>query len=183
MYLNVKGSSHKKQETNWLTDMEFTNMINCFCCYLIKSAGEIANKVFLSIFWNLLLIEISLSQIRISDSKREKVCAVYPYLLLILFLHFRRKTGHKMGLGVCVCVCVCVCVRLSVCVCVCLCVWICVYVCVCVCNVTQKHVQQVLFSVLQFYIRRTLMFIFILRCIWSFFSLTVRLMYCFHNQQ
>ena len=30
-----------------------------------------------------MLIEINVSQIRISDSKREKVCALYPYFLLI----------------------------------------------------------------------------------------------------
>ena len=55
-------------------------MIKCFCCYVIKSAGETARKV-LSFIWNLLLIEIYLSQIRISHNKREKVCAVCPYLL------------------------------------------------------------------------------------------------------
>ena len=58
----------------------------CLCCYVIKLAGEIAKKVLLSIFWNLLLIEINLSQIRISDSKREKGCAVCPYLLFLFFL-------------------------------------------------------------------------------------------------
>ena len=57
-------------------------MINCLCCYVIKSAGETAKKVLLSVIWNLLLIEVYISQIRISDSKREKVCAVYPYPLL-----------------------------------------------------------------------------------------------------
>ena len=57
-------------------------MINYFCCYVIKLAGEIAKKI-LSIFWNLLLMEINLSQITISDCKREKVCAVCPYLLFI----------------------------------------------------------------------------------------------------
>ena len=56
-------------------------MINCFCCYVIKSGRNTAKKVLLSVIWNLMLIEIHLSQIRISDSKREKVCAVCPYLL------------------------------------------------------------------------------------------------------
>ena len=46
----------------------------------IKSAGETARKVLLSFIWNLQLIEINLSQIRISGSKSEKVCAVCPYL-------------------------------------------------------------------------------------------------------
>ena len=46
--LNIKGSSHKKQETERKT-WNFTNMINCFCCYVIKLAGEIAKKVLLSV--------------------------------------------------------------------------------------------------------------------------------------
>ena len=57
-------------------------MINCFCCYVIKSAGEVANKVLLSVVLNSLLIEINVSQIRALDIKCEKVCAVCPYLLL-----------------------------------------------------------------------------------------------------
>ena len=79
--LRVAHIRNKKRTWN------FTNMINCFCCYVIKSAGEIAKRVLLSIFWNLLLIEINLSQIRISGSKREKVCAVCPYLLFTLKKH------------------------------------------------------------------------------------------------
>ena len=62
-------------------------MINCFCCYVIKSAGETAKEVLLSIIWNLMLIELYLSKIRISDSKREKVCAVCPYLLFFNTLY------------------------------------------------------------------------------------------------
>ena len=76
--LNVKDSSHKKQET-W----NFTKMINCFCCYVIKSARETTKKVLLSVIWNLLLIKINLSQIRTLEIKREKVCAVCPYLLFL----------------------------------------------------------------------------------------------------
>ena len=86
--LNIKGTLmfrvvhiKNKKPTEWRA-WNFTNMINCFCCYVIKSPGEIAKKVLLSIIWNLMFIEINLSQIRISDSKREKVCAVCPYLLL-----------------------------------------------------------------------------------------------------
>ena len=82
--LNIKGTLmlrvvhiRNKKRTDWQI-WNFTNMINCFCCYVIKSAGEIAKKVLLSMNWNLLLIEIDLSQIRISDSKREKVCAGVP---------------------------------------------------------------------------------------------------------
>ena len=48
----------------------------CVFCYVIKSAGETAKKVLLSVIWNLMLIEIHLSQIRILDIKREEVCAV-----------------------------------------------------------------------------------------------------------
>ena len=69
-----------KKRTEWQI-CNFTNVINCFCCYVIKSAGGIAKKVLLSVIWNILLIEMNLSQIRISDSKREKLCAVCPYLL------------------------------------------------------------------------------------------------------
>ena len=61
--------------------MEFYKMINCFCSYIIKPAGETTKKVLLSVIRNLILIEIHLSQIRISDSKREKVYAVCPYIL------------------------------------------------------------------------------------------------------
>ena len=67
-------------------------MINCFCCYVIKSAGQIAKKVLLSVISNLLLIEINLSQIRISDSKREKVCAAYPYLLFKFRYKYNSQT-------------------------------------------------------------------------------------------
>ena len=90
--LNIKATLmsrvvhiRNKKRTDWQT-WNFTNMINCFCCYVIKSAEEIAKKVLLSIFWNLLLIEINLSQIRITDSKREKVCVVCPYLLFYIFV-------------------------------------------------------------------------------------------------
>ena len=65
--------------------MEFYKHVQYgFCCYVIKSAGEAANKVLLSVVWNPLLIEINLSQIRTLDIKREKVCAVCPYLLFSL---------------------------------------------------------------------------------------------------
>ena len=74
MYLNVEGSSHKKQK-NGVTN-------NFFFC-VIKSAGETAKKVLLSAIWNLLLIEMNLSQISTLDIKREKVCTICPYLLLI----------------------------------------------------------------------------------------------------
>ena len=80
--LKIKGSLLKKhcKRTEWQT-WNFNKYVKyCFCCYVIKPAGE---AVLLSVVWNLLLIEINLSQIRISDSKREKVCAVYPYLLFL----------------------------------------------------------------------------------------------------
>ena len=62
--------------------MEFYKHDQLFM-YVIKSAGETAKKVLLSVIWNLMLIETHLSQIRISDGKREEVCAVCPYLLFL----------------------------------------------------------------------------------------------------
>ena len=69
--------------------MEFYKHVQyCFCYYVIKSAGEAANEVLLSVVWNPLLVEINLSQIRTFDIKREKVRAVCPYLLLkFIFPH------------------------------------------------------------------------------------------------
>ena len=62
--------------------MEFYKRDKLFLllCYEIIRSG--AKKVLLSVIWNLMLIEIHLSQIRKSDSKRENVCAVCPYLSL-----------------------------------------------------------------------------------------------------
>ena len=75
----------KNKQTNSVTNMEFYQHAQyCFCCYVIKSAGEAANNVLLSVVWNPLLIEINLSQIMTLDIKREKVCAVCPYLLCFL---------------------------------------------------------------------------------------------------
>ena len=89
--LNIKGTlilrvvHNKKQETTWVKTWNFTNVINCFCCFVIKSAGEIAKKV-LSVIGNPLRIKINLSQIMTFSIKREKVCAVCPYLLLLYIL-------------------------------------------------------------------------------------------------
>ena len=69
----------------------FTKMINCFCCYVIKSAGETANNVLLSVKGNPLRIKINLSQIMTFNIKREKVCAVCPYLLL----YFKKKLNVR----------------------------------------------------------------------------------------
>ena len=77
--IKIKGSLLKKQ-ANELNDK---HVQYCFSCYVIKSAEEAANKVLLSVVWNPLLIEINLSQIRALDIKREKVCAVCPYLLFL----------------------------------------------------------------------------------------------------
>ena len=63
--------------------MEFYKHVQyCFRCYVIKSAGE--PRKYCSVICNLLLIEINLAQIRIVDIKREKVCAVCPYLLFLV---------------------------------------------------------------------------------------------------
>ena len=69
----------RNKQTKWQT-WSFTNMINYFCCDVIKTAEETIKNVLLSVIWNTLLIEINLSQIRTLDIKREKVCAVCPYL-------------------------------------------------------------------------------------------------------
>ena len=63
-------------------------MINCFCCYVIKLAGETAKKVLSSIIWNPLLIEINLSQIRSLHIKHKKVFAVWPYLYFLMIYIF-----------------------------------------------------------------------------------------------
>ena len=77
----------RNKPTNSLTNMEFYKHVQyCFCCYVIKSAGEAANKVLLSVVWNPLLIEINLFQIRTLNIKRERVCAVCPYLLFIFVI-------------------------------------------------------------------------------------------------
>ena len=78
----------RNKQTNSVTNMEFYKHVQyCFCWYVIKSAGEAANEILLSVVWNPLLIEINLSQfIRALDIKREKVCAVCQYLLLIFCL-------------------------------------------------------------------------------------------------
>ena len=50
-----------------------------------QSAGETAKKVLLSVIWKLTLKKKKhISQIRILDSKREKVCAICPYLLFFV---------------------------------------------------------------------------------------------------
>ena len=70
---------------NSVTNMKLYKHVQyCFCYNVIKSAGEAANKVLLFVVWNSLLIEINLSQVRTLDIKREKLCAVCPYLLLPL---------------------------------------------------------------------------------------------------
>ena len=58
-------------------------MINCFCSMLLNQQERPPRKYcyHLSVISNTLLMEINLSQIRTLDIKREKVCAVCPYLL------------------------------------------------------------------------------------------------------
>ena len=69
--IKIKGSSLKKQ-ANELGDKHGILQTYCFCCYVIKSAGEAANKVLLSVVWNPLPIEINLSQIRALDINARK---------------------------------------------------------------------------------------------------------------
>ena len=86
----------RNKQINSVTHMEFYKYVQyCFCCYIIKSAGEVANKVLLCVVWNPLLIEINLSQIRALDIKREKVRAVCPYLLFSFPLSLKLRVVHK----------------------------------------------------------------------------------------
>ena len=86
---------YAKKQANELSDTwQFTNMINCFCCYIIISAGETVKKVLLSVIWNLLLIETNLSQIRTLSIKREKVYAVCPYFLFNFSLTLKLTVVH-----------------------------------------------------------------------------------------
>ena len=88
----------ENKQTNWETNMEFYKHDQyCFCSYVIKSTGETANKVLLSVIWITLLIEINLSQIRTLDIKREEVCAVYP--LTFIFQGRDIKTTVKIRYG------------------------------------------------------------------------------------
>ena len=61
-------------------------MINCFCYYVIKSAGETTNESYVISHLKYIAYRKNISQIRISDSKREEVCAVRPYLLFTVNL-------------------------------------------------------------------------------------------------
>ena len=88
--IKIKGSLFKKQ-ANELSDKH----VQCCFCYVIKSAGEAANKVLLTVIGNSLRIKINLSQIMTLSIKREKVCAVCPYLL---FIYFRATLGVKVVL-------------------------------------------------------------------------------------
>ena len=88
----------RNKQTNSVTNIEFYKHVQyCFCCFVIKSAGEAANKVLLSVVWNPLLIEINLPQIRALDIKREKVCAVCPYLLFELY---EKSTNREICLEI-----------------------------------------------------------------------------------
>ena len=79
-----------KKRTEWQT-WNFTNMINCFCCYVSKLEGEIAKKVLLSVIWNPMLIEINLSQIRTLYTKCKKV-SVCLYLIFCVLTSMSLQT-------------------------------------------------------------------------------------------
>ena len=87
--LNIKGVHiRNKKRTDWHT-WNFTNMMNCFCRYVIKSTGEIAKKVLLSIFWNLLFIDkISLKLgYRTVNARKYVRCARIFYLFCWLHIY------------------------------------------------------------------------------------------------
>ena len=82
--LNVKGSSHEKQEVEWQI-WNFTNMIILFCCNFLNQQ-ERPPRTYCYVICNLLLIEINHFRIRILDIKCEKVRAVCPYILFLFVL-------------------------------------------------------------------------------------------------
>ena len=91
----------RNKQTNSVTNMEFYKHDQLFLllCYLISNRGR--NKVLLSVVWNPLLIEINLSQIRTFDIKREKVCAVCPYLLFSYQLRKLVHTNDCISFAIC----------------------------------------------------------------------------------
>ena len=85
--LNIKGSLmlrevhiRKKKRSNKHGILQTWSIVSV----AMLPAVETAVKVLLSVVINPLLIEINFSQIRTLDIKREKVCEVCPYLLLLL---------------------------------------------------------------------------------------------------
>ena len=77
--------------------MEFYKHNHFFCCYVIKSAGEIAKQVLLSIISNLLLIKINLSQIRTVNARKYVLCArtFHSYLYLVWkLLNWKRRDAR-----------------------------------------------------------------------------------------
>ena len=83
----------RNKQMNWVTNFwNFTNMFYCFCCYVIKSADR--PPILLSVIWNPLLVEINLFQIMTLSIKREKVCAVCPYLLFY-FIQSDSEQAYK----------------------------------------------------------------------------------------
>ena len=83
----LSSYNQRNKLTNWVTVFwNFTYNIHCFFCYGIESADR------QPVIRNPLRIKIDLSQIMTFSIKREKVCAVCPYLLLIVvyvFFYFK----------------------------------------------------------------------------------------------
>ena len=65
---------------------------------LLNQQERPPRKYLLSVIRNRMLIEINLSQIRISDSNREKVHAVCPYLLFLVVESCVRVQDNPLSL-------------------------------------------------------------------------------------
>ena len=73
-------------------------MINCLCCYVIKSAGEIAKRVLLSIFWNVLLIEKSLKLgYRTVNARKYVRCASTFYFLNVIRMLVNKRNQSLLS--------------------------------------------------------------------------------------
>ena len=82
----LSSYNQRNKLTNWVTVIwNFTYNIYCFCCYVIESADS--QKCIVIVIGNPLRIKINLSQIMTLSIKREKVCAVCPYLLFSIFIY------------------------------------------------------------------------------------------------
>ena len=77
--------SQRNKLINWVTTGILQTWSNVFVAILLNQQTDRQN-VLLSVIWNPLLIKTNLSQIRILSIKREKVCAMWPNLLLYFIM-------------------------------------------------------------------------------------------------